>query len=60
MAVQVDVNFEIAVMVLLDDSLFGLINGGLLLWAWIKVESIEVVIVRVKTIVASSDSVWVH
>lgn len=60
MTVQIDVNFEIAVVVLLDDSLFGLINSWLLLRTWIKVESIEVVIVRVKTIVTSCNSVWVH
>ena len=60
MTVQVDVNFEVAVVVLLHDSLFGLIHSGLLLGAWVKVESIEVVIMRVKTVVASRHTVGVH
>ena len=60
MTVQVDVNLEVAVVVLLHDSLFGYIHGRLLIWAWIKIESIEVVIMRVKTIVTSCNSIWVY
>lgn len=60
MTVEVNVELEITILVLLYDSFFGLVNRRLLMRTRIQVESIQVVVVRVQPVIASSNAVRVQ
>lgn len=60
MAVQVNVDLQVAVLVLLHDCSLRLVDRGLLMRAGIEVEPIQVVVVGVQPVVASSHAIWVQ
>jgi hypothetical protein len=45
---------------LLDNSLLGRIDGRLPFGVWIQVESVQIVIVRVKPEISSRHAVWIQ
>ena len=58
--VEVNVELEISILVLLYYCFFGLVNRRLLMRTRIQVESIQVVVVRVQPVIASSNAVRVQ
>ena len=60
MTVQVQVDLESSGLVLLDHCLLGLVDGWLPVGARIQVKAVEVVVVGVKAIVATSHAVGVE
>ena len=57
---QINVHFKLAEFVLLYHGLLRLVDCWLLVRAWIYVEPIEVVVMRIQTVVASRHSVWIE
>lgn len=55
--VQVDVEFQVAQLVLGNNGLLDLVNCRLLIRTWAQVEPVEIMIVRVQPVVPSCDSV---
>jgi hypothetical protein len=56
---EIDIDPQVSQLLLLDNGLLGLINCRLLLCARIQVKSIQVVIMGVQAVVASSNTIWV-
>ena len=59
MAMQIEVDLEASALILLNHSLLGLIDGGLPVRTWVQVESIEVVVVGIQSIVPTSHTIRV-
>lgn len=57
---QINIHFKLAKFVLLHHGLLRLVDCWLLVRAWIYVEPIEVVVMRIQTVVASRHSVWIE
>lgn len=60
MTVQINIDFQVPVLMLLNDCLLSLIDGWLLLGTWVEIKPIEVVIMRVQTIITSSYAVRIN
>lgn len=59
-SVEIDVEFEVAKLVLSNDRLLYLVDSWLLIRTWVQVEPIQVVITGVKSVVSASHSVRVY
>ena len=58
--VQVDVHFEVTDLLLLHDCALSQVHSGLLLRTRFSVEAIQVMVVRVETVVAAGNAVWIN
>ena len=60
MSVQVNVYFKVAVFMLLDDSLLCLVVSWLLMRRGIQVKTIQIVVVCIKSVVSSRDTIRIE
>lgn len=60
MSVQVNVYFKVAVFLLLDDSLLCLVDSWLLMRRGIQVKPIQIVVVCIKSVVSSRDTIRIE
>ena len=57
---KVYIDPQVAQLLLLNDSLLRLKDRRLLMRTWVEVKAIQIVIVGVQTVVASSNTIWVQ
>jgi hypothetical protein len=60
MSVKIYVDVKVAVFMLLDYGLLGRIDGRLPFRVWVQIESVQIVIIRVKPEIPSRHAIWIQ